>query len=165
VDIQNLTIYLGVAGVLLLVLFIAILIARSMSGGIRGRRGQRLAISEYHDLDQSRRLVLVRRDGVEHLLLIGSHQDLVVESGIPAAAAGFAMSDDAPFLRRGPRMDAPPEPEREPVPAPELRPQAARMAPRPAVFGDRASNLRALDPSHPRLVPVRDRYDDGTDGR
>jgi flagellar protein FliO/FliZ len=159
VDIQNLTLYLGVAGVLLLVLFIAVLIARSMSGGIRGRRGQRLAISEYHDLDQSRRLVLVRRDGVEHLLLIGSHHDLVVEGGIPAAGVGLAMGDDAPFLRRAPRMDPPPEP------APEPRPQAARMAPRPAVFGDRASNLRALDPNHPRLVPVRDRYDDGTDGR
>ena len=82
-DIQNLTLYLGAAGVLLLVLFIAILISRSMSGGIRGRRGQRLGISEYHDLDKSKRLVLVRRDGVEHLLLIGSHQDLVVESRNP----------------------------------------------------------------------------------
>lgn len=160
-DIQNLSIYLGAAGVLLLVLFIAILIARSMSGGIRGRRGQRLGISEYHDLDKSRRLVLVRRDGVEHLLLIGSHQDLVVESGIPAAGAGLAMSDDAPFLRRAPRMEPPPEP----APAPEPRPQAARMAPRPAVFGDRAANLRALDPDHPRLVQVRGHYDDGTDGR
>ncbi|MDP9137507.1 MAG: flagellar biosynthetic protein FliO [Pseudomonadota bacterium] len=160
-DIQNLAIYLGAAGVVLVVLFIAILIARSMSGGIRGRRGQRLGISEYHDLDKSRRLVLVRRDGVEHLLLIGSHRDLVVEAGIPAAGLGLATGDDAPFLRRGPRMEPPPEPER----AADPRPQPARMAPRPAVFGDRAGNLRALDPEHPRLVPVRDRYEEGGDGR
>jgi hypothetical protein len=161
-DIPNLVIYLGAAGVLLLVLLIAILIARSMSGGIRGRRGQRLAISEYHDLDKSRRLVLVRRDGVEHLLLVGSQQDLVVETGIVAAGAGLAMGDDAPFLRRPPRMEAP-EPTSQPPP--EQRPHSARMAPRAAVYGDRASNMRAIDPDHPRLVPVRDRYDDGTDGR
>ena len=101
--------------------------------------------------------MLVRRDGVEHLLLIGSHRDLVVEAGIPATGPGLAMSDDAPFMRRAPRMEQPPEPER----APEPRPQAARMAPRPAVFGDRTANLRALDPEQPRLVPVRDRYEDG----
>ncbi len=159
-DIQNLTIYVGAAAVLLLLLFIAILIARSMSGGIKGRRGQRLAIIEYHDLDPSRRLVLVRRDGVEHLLLIGSHQDLVVEAGIPAAGLGPAMSDEAPFLRRPPRMEPPPQPQ----PPPEPRPQPARMAPRPAVYGDRASSVRILEPDHPRLVPVHDRYDDGTDG-
>ena len=73
------------------------------------------------------------------------------------------MGDDAPFLLRTPRMDPPPEP--VPAAAAEPRPQAVRMAPRPAVFGDRAANLRALDPDHPRLVPVRERYHDGTDDR
>jgi hypothetical protein len=163
-DIPDLAIYLGATGILLLVLLIAVLVARSMRSGIRGRRGQRLAISEYLDVDQSRRLILVRRDGVEHLLLIGSQQDLVVESGIAAAGPGLAMGDESSFLRRPPRMEPPPPPPPEPPPL-EPRPQPARMAPRPAVFGDRASNLRSIDHDQPRLVPVRDRYDDGTDGR
>ncbi len=160
-DIQSLTIYVGAAAVLLLLLFIAILVARSMRGGIKGRRGQRLEIVEYHDLDPSRRLVLVRRDRVEHLLLVGSHQDLVVEAGIPAAGLGPEMSHDAPFLRRAPRMEPPPQPV---SPPPEPRPQPGRMAPRPAAFSDRVSSVRAFEPDHPRIVPVRDRYDDGTDG-
>jgi flagellar protein FliO/FliZ len=37
-----------------------------------------------------RRLVLVRRDDREHLLLLGAAQDVVVESGIAAPAAELA---------------------------------------------------------------------------
>lgn len=49
----------------------------------KGRR-RRLAIVEMLPVDPRRRLVLVRRDGVEHLLLIGGVTDLCVERGIPA---------------------------------------------------------------------------------
>ncbi len=45
-------------------------------------RSQRLAVVEIRPLDVRRRLVLIRRDGVEHLLLLGATQDLVIESGI-----------------------------------------------------------------------------------
>lgn len=45
-----------------------------------GRR--RLSISEVMPLDGKRRLVLVRRDEREHLLLIGGESDLVVEQNI-----------------------------------------------------------------------------------
>lgn len=48
----------------------------------RGRR--RLAVVEVLALDAKRRLVLVRRDAVEHLLLLGATEDAVVETGIPA---------------------------------------------------------------------------------
>lgn len=44
----------------------------------------RLRIVESRMLDGRRRLVLVRRDDVEHLLVIGGESDMVVESGIPA---------------------------------------------------------------------------------
>jgi flagellar protein FliO/FliZ len=37
-------------------------------------------------LDGKRRLVLLKRDGVEHLLLIGLTTDVVVETGITAPA-------------------------------------------------------------------------------
>jgi flagellar protein FliO/FliZ len=45
---------------------------------------RRLAVVEIAALDPRRRLVLVRRDGVEHLLLLGEGGGLVIESGIGA---------------------------------------------------------------------------------
>lgn len=44
-------------------------------------RDRRVAIVEVTPIDARRRLVLVRRDGVEHLLLLGAGNDLLVESG------------------------------------------------------------------------------------
>ena len=54
--------------------------ARPLVRGNRSRR--RLALVEVLPVDAKRRLVLVRRDGVEHLLLLGTTADLVVETGI-----------------------------------------------------------------------------------
>jgi flagellar protein FliO/FliZ len=54
-------------------------------------RGQRrLGIVEVAALDVRHRLVLVRRDGIEHLLLVGPSQSLVIEAGINAQAPNFA---------------------------------------------------------------------------
>jgi hypothetical protein len=153
---QNILIYAGAAVVLLLVFVIASLIARSMSGGVRGRKGQRLAVTEYHDIDKIRRLVLIRRDGVEHLVLIGPHHDMVIESGIGAAQAEMSLDDDAPYLRTPQHLEPPAENAERGEPPP-LRP---RMAPRPAVFGDRAPNLRSMEPDGPRLTSVRGSYDE-----
>jgi len=58
--------------------------------GARGgaRRERRLAISEVLAVDGRRRLVLVKRDAVEHLVLIGGTSDVVVERGIHPALPG-----------------------------------------------------------------------------
>lgn len=61
----------------------------------RGKR--RLAIQEVLSLDAKRRLVLLKRDGVEHLVLLGTTTELVVETGI-AAAAEKPSSDFAAML-------------------------------------------------------------------
>jgi flagellar protein FliO/FliZ len=45
-----------------------------------GRR--RLAVVEVLALDGKRRLVLLRRDGAEHLVLLGLTGDIVVERGV-----------------------------------------------------------------------------------
>ncbi len=50
-------------------------------GMLRGRRQRRLSVVEVLPLDNRRRLVLVRKDSSEHLLLIGGTADLVVERG------------------------------------------------------------------------------------
>lgn len=59
--------------------------------------GGRLAVVEIRPIDARRRLVLVRRDDVEHLLLIGADSDVVVEAGIPAKPSfdqALTASDD-----------------------------------------------------------------------
>jgi flagellar protein FliO/FliZ len=47
-----------------------------------GGQARRLKIVESLPLDARRRLVLVRRDETEHLLLLGGANELTVESGI-----------------------------------------------------------------------------------
>jgi hypothetical protein len=83
---------IATAIIAVIALLIGLMVWRSVSPRVRGRRGQRLGISEYHELDKMRRLVLVRRDNVEHLVLIGGPQDVVIESGIsgPAETAMIA---------------------------------------------------------------------------
>jgi flagellar protein FliO/FliZ len=43
---------------------------------------RRLALVETISLDARRKLMLVRRDGVEHLLLLGANSETVLETGI-----------------------------------------------------------------------------------
>lgn len=64
-------------------------------------RQRRLSVAEVMPLDAKRRLVLVRRDDVEHLILLGAAGDVVVESGIragfrDAVAAAVKAADPAP---------------------------------------------------------------------
>lgn len=51
-------------------------------GGAKAER--RLAIVEVLAVDARRRMVLVRRDDTEHLVLIGAERDTVIETGISA---------------------------------------------------------------------------------
>jgi flagellar protein FliO/FliZ len=55
---------------------------------------KRLAVLEVLPLDGKRRLVLLRRDAAEHLILLGHEGDLVIESGgapKPAAMPEFQV--------------------------------------------------------------------------
>lgn len=53
-----------------------------ISGSAVAGKGRRLGVVETAFLGPKHRLVLVRRDGVEHLVLIGPNSSEVVESGI-----------------------------------------------------------------------------------
>lgn len=66
-----------------------------LSGGVSfiGGREKRIGVVERATID-GRRLVLVRRDNVEHLIMIGGPIDLVVETGI--SAPGYAQQPYAP---------------------------------------------------------------------
>jgi hypothetical protein len=101
-----------VSALLVLALLLIVMFTwRAVSPRMMGRRGQRLGISEYHEIDKSRRLVLVRRDNVEHLILIGGAQDLVIEQSITPAAIAAAytpspVSPDPATFRPAPRAPA-----------------------------------------------------------
>ena len=58
-------------------------------------RLRRLAFVERTALEGGRKLLLVRRDDVEHLVLIGGSIDLIVESGIRSEAATAAFAKQA----------------------------------------------------------------------
>jgi len=66
-----------------------------LRGAVRPRAGnRRIEVVEIAPVDSKRRLLLVRRDQTEHLVLLGATSDVVVESGIaaPPRKAGQAAS-------------------------------------------------------------------------
>src|SRR4029077_19631277 len=79
--------------------------ARVGAAAQRGRQ-PRLAVIDAAPVDGRRRLVLVRRDNVEHLLLIGGPSDFVVEQNI-VRAVPVNPARAVPV----PRADAPRTPE------------------------------------------------------
>lgn len=54
----------------------------SSSGGLLRRGERRLAVMDTANIDGRRRLILIRRDHVEHLIMTGGPVDVVIESGI-----------------------------------------------------------------------------------
>jgi hypothetical protein len=73
----------------------------------RQRPEPRLGVIEQASVDSRRRLVLIRRDGVEHLIMTGGPVDVVIETGIQALpterAAAAQMEPSPPVFARQPR--------------------------------------------------------------
>ncbi|HHY51230.1 MAG TPA: flagellar biosynthetic protein FliO, partial [Alphaproteobacteria bacterium] len=85
-----LTALLALGIVLLLIVFglwLLKIFFRASNTFVRGRN-RRLTVVDQVAIDNRRQLVIVRRDNVEHLILTGGPQDLVVESGIVAEKPG-----------------------------------------------------------------------------
>ena len=55
------------------------------------RPERRLAVVEQAAVDNRRRLLLVRRDGVEHLIMTGGPVDVVIETGISPPPSSTAV--------------------------------------------------------------------------
>jgi hypothetical protein len=144
--------------------------------GTTANRGRmpRLAVIDAAAVDGRRRLVLVRRDNVEHLLMIGGPSDIVVEPNIvrapgrdqipqrpspgnepslprlpPLAETGWTESD-------GPRSDSLDHPEEMPEPArPVLRPPFPDPARRPAAPERRNDPLAGFTPEPMSRTDIR----------
>lgn len=88
-DLNNLIYYvIAFVFVIALILIGARLLKRTASGGnskggsfLRGRE-RRLGVVEAASVDGRRKLILLRRDNVEHLIMTGGPVDVVVETGI-----------------------------------------------------------------------------------
>jgi hypothetical protein len=148
------------AALILIVLYRLVFSHRLRVPGASRARQPRLGLVDAFSLDGQRQLVLVRRDNVEHLIMIGGPNDVLLESQIvravaaaprepslkPSAAAveppqalgeGAPPRVDAPVLRRvepsatrAPAVRPAPLPVREP--APRVEPAvAARVEPPP----------------------------------
>lgn len=108
--------------------------------GANTQRGRmpRLAVIDAAAVDGRRRLVLVRRDNVEHLLMIGGPTDIVVEPNIVRAAAGRDQIPQRPSAAEPPRLAPMPDAGSwaDEAPRPEVldhpEPQMPEPPPRPA---------------------------------
>lgn len=147
--------------IVLLVLLVVIRIARTFSVGtfVAGGRNRktRLAVMDATAVDSHRRLVLVRRDDVEHLILIGGPTDLVVEQNIRLMAPTRRVAEDEAHARHGYEAE---EPRQQPKPvhaqpAPQLAPQVApQPAPRPASAPIQPAAPRPAAPPRPVAAPI-----------
>lgn len=130
---------------LLILVFWVIKAGRSkvMFIGSSKSRQPRLAVLETTAIDQRRRLVLIRRDDTEHLLLIGGPSDLVVEPAI-----GMTRKELGHVLATEPEAEAPvARPRERPVVAP---PQVASAA------GPASDAVDALAEARTRVLPQAD---------
>ena len=126
--------------VVLVIVLVIVRIVRSMTFGtfVAGGRNRktRLAVMDAAAVDSQRRLVLVRRDDVEHLILIGGPTDVVVERDIRLHAS----------TRR-------PGPQGRQRPRSRVREQQRRAAPSRACRAPRAAAADASRPP-PARAPV-----------
>ena len=117
---------------------------------VRGRN-RRLAVVDTLVLDQKRQLMIIRRDNVEHVILTGGAQDLVVETGIAVAESAVAPLARRPTPSPIPRRPAPagPAPVVESVRPPVPPAPAAAIVPpaAPVPKGDPNTLLEHLQRS------------------
>lgn len=123
--------------ILLTIILVVMRLVRNMNSGtfVAGGRNRktRLAVMDATAVDSHRRLVLVRRDDVEHLLLIGGPTDVVVEQdirGTPARRTQSVFGDDQDFETQAQPPALPPLPVTPHAAVP--RPRAPEAAPPPS---------------------------------
>ncbi len=115
-------------GLLCLALVLWIVRGRPSSPFIRGGRNRtpRLAVLDAAAIDTRRRLVLLRRDNVEHLVMIGGPTDIVIETRIVTTPSSEVQA-------------APAAAQPQPEPTPVRQPAVTNAAEMPAVAAPAAA--------------------------
>lgn len=97
---------LALGVVLALIAGLAWVLRRTSLGRAAIGRSGRIGVVESASVDPRRKLVLIRRDGYEHLLLLGATSELVIETGIRPAPKRPAPPLDAKLLATAGADDA-----------------------------------------------------------
>ena len=85
-----------------------------VTGLFGGSREKRIGVSDVANIDGRRKLMLVYRDGVEHLILTGGPVDMLIEQNIVQQQAARPVAYDRQPAPQQPALQQP-EP-REPAP-------------------------------------------------
>lgn len=154
---------LGIVLVLIVLGMWLLKVIFNASGNVVRGRNRRLAVVDTLALDQKRQLVIIRRDDVEHLILTGGPQDVVVETGIPVEEAPPAQagrrSAVAAITARKPTAKTPPAAPPAPIPAPEPAPAPVEAEATPLRAPRSLKDtglLRSVGPSEPVAGHNRD---------
>lgn len=92
--------YLLIVLALAAVLFGALFVAQKQlaaPGGLRlfgTKPERRIGVVEHVSVDGKRRLILIKRDDVEHLIMTGGPVDIVIETGIVPQSRPIRVADD-----------------------------------------------------------------------
>ena len=131
----RLVLAIGAVGVAFIVLIFVLLFLKRRNSPlfIKGGKARepRLMILDAAAVDPKRRLVLIRRDDVEHLIMIGGPTDIVIETGIsdrqPAVEkkAEPVLRDATPAARSVAASVTEPISEPRPATIPERKPEPA----------------------------------------
>lgn len=109
-------------GIVLVLIVLAVWLLKLLygaTGNVARGRNRRLSVIDSLAIDQKRQLLIVRRDNVEHLVLIGGPQDVVIETGIAVDETAVSSRRPVPMLGRKPVQPAAPAPK----PAPPVTPE------------------------------------------
>ena len=110
------------------------------SGRVARGRNRRLAVVDTLALDPKRQLLIIRRDNVEHLILTGGPQDVVVETGIAVEEAPATQPARRPIPAVAPRKPEPAQKQAAAPAAPVV--SVAPPLPAPAIPGSALARLR-----------------------
>ena len=105
-DLNDLMVYFGAClFVIALIALGAYLLKGAMGGGassggglLRGRE-RRLGVVEASAVDGRRKLILLRRDNIEHLIMTGGPVDVLIESGIDRSPSSPAQDESVSITR------------------------------------------------------------------
>ncbi|MDN3719915.1 flagellar biosynthetic protein FliO [Roseibium salinum] len=167
---QVIAVLLALAAVLLLFGLFIFILRRLMGSDPQQNRSRqpRIAVMDSAAVDTKRRLILIRRDNIEHLILVGGPSDVVVEQNIirhaplgsarpgTMAQAGVPGQVKSPVA---PGPDLPPRPDEwaaatetaPPPPAVQARPPSP--APRPAAAASPSAPAATSAPARAPAAP------------
>lgn len=80
------------------------------------QRDKRTGVIEQTSVDGKRKLVLIRRDGTEHLIMTGGPVDIVIETGIAPAPRQAYDRVNGPIATQAPTQSLPPLDAERPTP-------------------------------------------------